>query len=134
MMNLKGGNLSSKDAYLVLSKANESLESLDISEHRKFKRNIYELISNKYVSNLYSNLNTLRLGGNHIGDEFASILLEKLCYSSPIKVIDLSNNFLGDKSASLLAEVITADKNLVALYVNWNKITSKGGVEIANAF
>lgn len=49
---------------MILTKANESLESLDISENKKFKKEFYELISNKYISNPYSNLNTLRLGGN----------------------------------------------------------------------
>jgi len=49
---------------VILQKANESLESLDLGENRKFGREVYELIANKYVSNPYSNLNTLRLGGN----------------------------------------------------------------------
>lgn len=119
---------------MILTKANESLESLDISENKKFKKEFYELISNKYISNPYSNLNTLRLGGNQIGDEIASLLCEKLLYASPIRVLDLSNNLIGNKTAFLIADVISADKNLIALYLNWNKITQKGATEIINAF
>ncbi len=57
-----------------------------------------------------------------MGDESAILILEKLCYTTPLKVLDLSNNNIGNKTASVVADVILADKNLVALYLNWNKI------------
>lgn len=82
--------MSNKAVLNVLTKANEALESLDLSENKRMKLDAYMLITNKYLDNMYSNLTSLRLAGNHMGDEAGIIITTKLVYKTPLKVLDLS--------------------------------------------
>ena len=91
----------------ILDKANESLESLDMSENRWIQIEAYTLISMKYLDNMYSNLTSLRLEGNFIGDESAMIIISKLLYKTPLWILDLSKNNLSNTFAELMGEVLT---------------------------
>jgi len=57
-----------------------------------------------------------------MGDNSAIILVEKLVYKTPLKVLDLTKNNLTNKFATVLAEVLIQDKSLVAVYLSWNNI------------
>lgn len=52
----------------------------------------------------------------------------------PLRDLNLSRNNIGDKGACSIAEFVGVHYHLKTLKISWNKIKSKGGIAIAEAF
>jgi Ran GTPase-activating protein (RanGAP) involved in mRNA processing and transport len=107
------------------------LESLDLGGNKRLRMEVYELIAVKYIANLYSNLTTLRLAGNLIGDEAGILIAQKLLYKTPLRVLDLTQNSLSNAFTVAMSDVLLQDKCLTCLYLSWNNIRWQGMVHLA---
>lgn len=69
-----------------------------------------------------------------MGDSLCVDLLESLIRSiPPLRDLNLSKNLIGDRGAQSIAEFIALHYHIKTLKISWNKIKSKGGVQIAEA-
>ena len=71
-----------------------------------------------------------------ITDKHLGLLTEALVVGSnrSLKVLSLSQNMISDNGMRSLAEMLDINAtNIRELRLNWNKITAKGGIAIAEA-
>jgi hypothetical protein len=66
-----------------------------------------------------------------MGNHSATILLKATLSNDRLTYLNLNKNELTDVIAPCLKEVITQNHILIALFIGWNKFTSRGAIELA---
>ena len=80
-----------------------------------------------------SNVTSLDLGSNLIGDVGASSLSQVLTANSSLTILDLGWNIIGDAGASSLSQALTANSSLTSLDLRGNCIGIPGASSLSQA-
>lgn len=74
-------------------------------------------------------IEVLNLEDNKLGDEAVFELLNGLQMSKSLRVLNLSKNLLTDRVCGELKNILYRC-SIYELYLHWNRINAKGGIEI----
>lgn len=80
-----------------------------------------------------SDVHTLLLGNNAIGDAGAEAVAKMVRFHRNLLRLDLGTNDIGDAGALALARALRANENLLLLGLAWNEIGDAGAVAFAEA-
>ena len=79
------------------------------------------------------NLTNLNIEGNNVGDNIVVKLCDTILERPVMRILNLSQNMITNKGAWSLAELLKYSGTIEALYLKWNYIKWRGGVQIIDA-
>lgn len=136
-VNVASNRLNPKGAIKIIEGLNYNVREIDFSDNRVGEKNqcIQRLVS-KTISDRNFKLEVLILDSNMINDEQIGLLIEGLLETGNphLRVLSLASNLITDASMNIVSELLTLSiSKLRELRLNWNKITAKGGLILADA-
>ena len=84
---------------------------MNLSHNPSLGIQTYTFIS-QFIEDQSSQLNSLSLEGNKMGNEAFVILASAICYNSSIKVLNVSDNNISDSSMKVCAEMVNMASHL----------------------
>lgn len=80
-----------------------------------------------------SDVHTLLLGNNAIGDAGAEAVAKMIRFKRNLLRLDLGTNKIGDAGALSIARALQANENMLLLGLSWNEVGDSGAIAFAEA-
>jgi Ran GTPase-activating protein (RanGAP) involved in mRNA processing and transport len=110
----------------------KNIKLLDFSSNRSIQEGFFEQLGGMFTKPDFK-LEVLHLENVDINESTAKKFLKDVTENRTLKVLNLSRNNLTDASVAPICEVLDQCQSLDSLYLHYNKIFGKGGMQIAEA-
>lgn len=132
-LNLRNASLSNEAATQILNAMQyKNIKLLDFSWNRNIQEGFFEELGSLLHDPEFK-LEALHLENMDVSEAVAQRFLKDTTASRTLKVLNVSRNNLTDASVAPLCDVLEQCQSLTSLFLHYNKIFGKGGVQIAEA-
>ncbi|KAL4479127.1 hypothetical protein ABPG72_008957 [Tetrahymena utriculariae] len=129
-LNLSNNHLNGIAVLTISRNLPESIHSIDFSNNNIGAEGTRGLIP-LFDSKKFNQLRKLNLENNNITDIGLKAIIPHVFSNMSIYVLNISHNKLSDQSCEFIKKLLMQSSYLQELYLHWNKISSKGGILIA---
>ncbi|KAL4432711.1 hypothetical protein ABPG74_011532 [Tetrahymena malaccensis] len=129
-LNLSNNHLNGVAVLTISRNLPESIHSIDFSNNNIGAEGTRGLIP-LFDSKKFNQLRKLNLENNNITDIGLKVVIPHIFSNMSIYVLNISHNKLSDQSCDFIKKLLMKSSYLQELYLHWNKISSKGGILIA---
>jgi len=125
-------NQSDVDGLSEALKGNQWLLNLDLSNAGIGARGASRIAA-AITPPQKSDVHTLLLGNNAIGDAGAEAVAKMIRFHRNLLRLDLGTNKIGDAGAQAIARALRANEHLLLLGLSWNEVGDAGALAFADA-
>ena len=108
----------------------KNIKLLDFSWNRNIQEGFFEELGS-LLHNPEFKLEALHLENMDISEGIAQRFLKDATASRTLQVLNVSRNNLTDASVAPICDVLEQCQSLTSLFLHYNKIFGKGGIQIA---